>query len=228
MTNNEFFGTIQGEATYTGTPSLFIRTQECPVGCSFCDTKYTWDLDEEDETTDMAVIVDKRNYDFNTGEGDPTHIKLNNEEILKLAIDNNLNHIVFTGGEPCINDLTSVTELLNTNGFSTQIETSGTFTIKASANTWVTVSPKIGKAIKGGYPILDSSYQRANEIKYPVGKMQDVDNLKEIIAKYKLKDKLIWLQPLSTSTKATELCIEQAMLYNWKISVQTHKYINAR
>ena len=42
---NEVFETIQGEASYTGTPSIFLRLQGCPVGCSWCDTKQTWDVD---------------------------------------------------------------------------------------------------------------------------------------------------------------------------------------
>ena len=41
---NEVFPTIQGEATYTGTPATFIRLQGCPVGCSWCDTKHTWPI----------------------------------------------------------------------------------------------------------------------------------------------------------------------------------------
>ncbi|WP_367682381.1 hypothetical protein [Buchnera aphidicola] len=39
---NEIFETIQGEGYYIGTPSIFIRFQGCPVGCIWCDTKYTW------------------------------------------------------------------------------------------------------------------------------------------------------------------------------------------
>ncbi|MGY8878270.1 MAG: 7-carboxy-7-deazaguanine synthase QueE, partial [Pseudoalteromonas sp.] len=42
---NEVFETIQGEASFTGTPSIFLRLQGCPVGCSWCDTKQTWDVD---------------------------------------------------------------------------------------------------------------------------------------------------------------------------------------
>ena len=36
---NELFETIQGEGTFTGVPSIFLRLQGCPVGCSWCDTK---------------------------------------------------------------------------------------------------------------------------------------------------------------------------------------------
>lgn len=56
-------------------------------------------------------------------------------------------HIVITGGEPCLYDLTELTQAFEAIGCQCQIETSGTFEVKASANTWVTVSPKV--AMKG-------------------------------------------------------------------------------
>jgi hypothetical protein len=39
-------------------------------------------------------------------------------------------HVVITGGEPCIHDLTPLTSLLEQNGFSCQIETSGTHEVR--------------------------------------------------------------------------------------------------
>ena len=38
----------------------------------------------------------------------------------------------------------------------------------------------------------------------------------------------IWLQPISTNKTATNLCIEQATINHWKISIQTHKFIGVR
>jgi 7-carboxy-7-deazaguanine synthase len=225
---NEFFATIQGEATYIGTPSFFLRVQKCPVGCGFCDTKYTWDLNPEDETDNIQEIIDKNSLDFSKGEGNSRYVNLSNDQIIKLVDQNKMNHVVFTGGEPCIYDLTDITEILHQKGYSTQIETSGTFEIRTSDKTWVTVSPKIGKSIQGGYEVLESSYKRANEIKYPVGKQKDIDHLKEVVELHDLGSKIIWLQPLSVSEKATELCIDKALENNWRISIQAHKYINVR
>ena len=225
---NEYFPTIQGEATYTGQPAFFIRLQQCPVGCGFCDTKYTWHLNKKDEVDDLKIIENKKNLKWETGEGNSKYIYLSNVEILAMVGISRIKHVVFTGGEPCMYDLRPITNLLHEHKYKTQIETSGTFEIKASDDTWVTVSPKIGNTIKGNKTVLGSSYRRANEIKYPVGKMQDILNLQKIIVDYDIKDKDIWLQPLSTSEKATDLCVQMAMTHNWRISIQTHKYINVR
>ncbi len=76
-------------------------------------------------------------------------------------------HVVITGGEPCIHDLLPLTDLLEKNGFSCQIETSGTHEVRCTPNTWVTVSPKLN--MRGGYDVLSQALERANEIKHPVG-----------------------------------------------------------
>ena len=56
---NEVFETVQGEGTYTGTPAVFLRLQGCGVGCPWCDTKHTWALDIERETS-MSSVMDKK------------------------------------------------------------------------------------------------------------------------------------------------------------------------
>ena len=39
----EVFTSIQGEGVSLGLPSVFVRLQGCSVGCTWCDTKYSWD-----------------------------------------------------------------------------------------------------------------------------------------------------------------------------------------
>lgn len=64
-------------------------------------------------------------------------------------------HVVITGGEPCIHDLLPLTDLLEKNGFSCQIETSGTHEVRCTPNTRVTVSPKLNT--RGGYEVLSQA-----------------------------------------------------------------------
>lgn len=215
---NELFETIQGEGQYTGTASIFVRLQGCPVGCSWCDTKQTWDTLDTDKV-DMSLIITK------TGDT-PTWGEVTAEQVLDIFKEQGYlaKHVVITGGEPCMYDLNPLCELLHEQGYQTQIETSGTFEVQAPEKTWVTVSPKIN--MKGGYKVLPSCMLRANEIKHPIARPSHVEELEQLLAQSPTKEgTLIYLQPISQKESATKLAIETCKQKNWRLSVQVHKYI---
>ena len=212
---NEMFETIQGEASYTGTPAVFIRLQGCPVGCAFCDTKHTWE-------TDVPVIPV---LDMLKKEDDAANCaSMTIEQIMRQLENYSARHVVITGGEPCMYDLTLLTRAIIESVRSVQIETSGTYEIHCDEGTWITVSPKFN--MPGGLPVLHSSLMLADEIKMPVGKERDIELINELIVPYSACD--IWLQPISQSAKATALCVKHAILNNWKVSIQTHKFLGVR
>lgn len=216
---NEVFETIQGEAAFTGSPSVFLRLQGCPVGCGWCDTKHTWHTLLENETS-QAVIIAKTD--------DSPHYFISDAKSIAEMVAKNYQakHVVITGGEPCMIDLTELTTELLERGLRVQIETSGTFEIKVHPDAWVTLSPKIN--MPGGLSVLASSYGRANEIKYPVGNERDIDVVIEQVVQHATPKKLLWLQPLSQSKKATDICIAAATLLDARVSIQTHKFIGIR
>lgn len=214
---NEIFQTIQGEGSFTGIAAIFIRLQGCPVGCSWCDTKQTWHIDpqlSQSITQVVAKTAETAHWASQTA-----------EQILYLFKNQEYQakHVVITGGEPCMYDLIPLCQLLHDNGYSTQIETSGTFEINAPAKTWVTVSPKVNMA--GGYKVLQSALDRADEIKHPVAMEKHVDELIALLVDTNISDKLIYLQPISQQRRATELAIAMCTKHNWRLSVQVHKYL---
>jgi 7-carboxy-7-deazaguanine synthase len=79
--------------------------------------------------------------------------------------------------------------------------------------------------MRGGYQVLTSCLQRADEIKHPVAMEKHVDELKALLADIDLQGKYIYLQPISQKAKATKLAIEACMANNWRLSVQVHKYL---
>jgi 7-carboxy-7-deazaguanine synthase len=215
---NEIFKTIQSEGTFAGTPSIFIRTQFCDVGCGWCDTKHTWEANPAHEVTNFDIKAagskNSNTWSAFTPYDLLCHCKL---------IAGSINHIVLTGGEPMAQpDLIEFLELATNYGFKVQIETSGTHYKKLPDDIWVTVSPKINMKREVDPRMLYA----ANEIKMPIGKESDIIELQKLIFTYSLENKTIYLQPLSTSEKATKLCIENCMERNWKLSIQTHKFIN--
>jgi 7-carboxy-7-deazaguanine synthase len=216
---NEIFHSVQGEGSYTGTPSVFVRLQYCPILCPFCDTKHTWEKFGNNEISfDMmlAKTVDA-----------PTWADVDVYKLVGYLKEQPEKHIVITGGEPCVYDLWQITSILIEYGKTVQIETSGTFEIRADDSTFITLSPKIN--MPGGLKVLNSAAYCADEVKMPVGKQKDVETLKEFLTIYKtIKQPMVYLQPLSQSEKATELCIEQARLNGWRLSAQLHKFLRIR
>jgi 7-carboxy-7-deazaguanine synthase len=214
---NELFETIQGEGAFTGQPSIFIRLQGCPVACSWCDTKHTWDINLEDEVNTQAMLTKK--------EESQAWSALSVTDVLAVITEQGYQakHIVITGGEPAMVDLLPLCEALEQQGLSCQLETSGTFEIQVSEKCWVTVSPKVN--MKGGYKILNSAMLRANEIKHPVATEQHVDDLKALLVEHKITDTQVYLQPISQKDRATALAIKTCIENNWRLSVQVHKYL---
>ena len=145
--------------------------------------------------------------------------------LLKLLDGFAARHIVITGGEPCMYDLRELTAALLARGRSVQIETSGTHEVLCADGVWVTVSPKLH--MPGGLPVLASAMRRANEVKHPVGKLADIEQLLGVLPLVP-SGVQVWLQPLSQSSKATELCIAEATQRGWRVSVQTHKFLGVR
>ena len=215
---NELFQTIQGEGVYTGVPAIFVRLQGCDVGCAWCDTKHTWEIDPA-KKSDLILLTNKSNESDRWADSSAKEIV---DEIKRLGYSANL--IVITGGEPCMYDLRELTQVLHEFGFDIQLETSGTYPVLVDAQTWVTLSPKVN--MRGKKEVLKEALERANEIKHPVGTEKDIEQLDALLAQLKsVKDKTICLQPISQKAKATALCMQTCIERNWRLSVQMHKYL---
>lgn len=53
---NQVFQTIQGKGYFTGVAAIFIRLQGCPVRCSWCDNKHTWDKNKQQQRP-LSIIL---------------------------------------------------------------------------------------------------------------------------------------------------------------------------
>ncbi len=97
----EVFYSIQGEGVTAGLPAVFVRLQGCTVGCSWCDTKYSWDP-EGGSAVDLDALV---------------------EEVSAYPC----RRAVVTGGEPLESpSFALLLKALGVQGFAIEVETSGT------------------------------------------------------------------------------------------------------
>ena len=210
---NEMFETIQGEGSFTGQPSIFIRLQGCPVGCSWCDTKHTWEVELSDETTKENMLTKSQETSQWT--------ELDVAQIQALVTEQKYNakHIVITGGEPAMHDLTSLTKGLQSVGLRTHIETSGTHALTGDWD-WVTFSPKRFKAP------LDAIYDQSHELKVVVVNRHDLKWGEEHALRMP-PEAVCYFQPeWDRREKVLPHIMEHLRIRpNWRISLQTHKYL---
>jgi len=148
------------------------------------------------------------------------HPQLTLGELTSRAISSGAPIAVITGGEPAMYDLSDFTALLQLRGLRTHIETSGAHPIRGSWH-WVCLSPKKFKA-----PLPESA-EKADELKVVIFNKHDF-KWAETHAAHVRKDCLLYLQPeWSKIDQNLPLIIDYVKQHpKWRISLQTHKYMD--
>ena len=190
----EAFYTIQGEGFYQGRAAYFIRLGGCDVGCVWCDVKESWDANR--------------------------HPKLEINDIVAEAAKLPARLAVVTGGEPLMHDCTELTNQLHKAGFTTNIETSGSYPLSGSWD-WICLSPKKFKAP------LPEILPLANELKVVIFNKSDFEWAEKYAAIVSPGCKL-YLQPEWEKSPLVTPMIIDYILKNpqWEFSLQIHKYIH--
>lgn len=111
----EEFYTIQGEGYHTGKAAYFIRVGGCDVGCSWCDTKFSWNP--------------------------ALHPVVPAEQVIEHVLEYPAAAVVVTGGEPLMVNMDYLTGLLKREGIETFLETSGAHPLSGKWD-WICLSPK--------------------------------------------------------------------------------------
>ena len=190
MQINEIFKSIQGEGPNFGKPAIFLRTAQCNLKCTWCDTKYTWDW---------------KNYDYTKEVKEMTL-----DEIKVRLMDLEIKHLVITGGEPLLqqDDLADLLSFLKPD-FYVEIETNCTILpnkmLTDLVDQW-NVSPKTENS---GNPLEmyendECYYFFANQencfFKYVVENESDIPEIKKFVAKYNIPENRVQLMT-QASTK---------------------------
>jgi 7-carboxy-7-deazaguanine synthase len=111
----EEFYTIQGEGYHTGKPAYFIRIGGCDIGCSWCDTKFSWN-------PDLFPLVET-------------------DRVIENVLNTGAKAVVVTGGEPLMYNLTYLCSELKKHRVETFIETCGAYPLTGVWD-WICLSPK--------------------------------------------------------------------------------------
>lgn len=128
--------------------------------------------------------------------------------------------IVITGGEPLMWDMQPLTSALKKEGMKTHIETSGAYALTGEWD-WFCLSPK-----KNKLPTEEAAL-RADELKVIVYNKDDF-RFAEEQAKRVGEHCVLYLQPEWSKRDVMMPLMVDYVLENpqWKVSLQTHKYLN--
>lgn len=148
------------------------------------------------------------------------HPQLPIDDIVATASQSKCEVAVVTGGEPAMYDLSEITDKLIRQGFRTHIETSGVHRLTGEWH-WICLSPKKFK------PAAEGIHQRADELKVVVYNKTDFKFAEEHAARVGAECQL-YLQPEWGRVNQVLPLIVQYVKDNprWKVSLQTHKYMN--
>jgi 7-carboxy-7-deazaguanine synthase (Cx14CxxC type) len=204
----EIFYTLQGEGTQAGRPAVFCRFAGCNLWngresgraravCRFCDTDFVGTDGSGGGSFRTAESLVTAISDTWQGHTHPRASRL----------------VVCTGGEPLLQVDTPLVEALHHAGFQIAVETNGTQPAPAGLD-WVCVSPKAGAdlvlttgdELKLVFPQVGAEPERFEDLNFPRLLLQPMDSPD--------RD--------ANARRAVEYCLQHPQ---WRLSLQTHKYL---
>jgi organic radical activating enzyme len=129
--------------------------------------------------------------------------------------------VIITGGEPLMHDLTDLTQSLHAANLRLHLETSGAYPFSGEFD-WVTLSPKTFK------PPHPSVYDRVNELKVVITKPADFEWAEQQSALVPAPA-IRYLQPEWETKESLTWILDYVLSHpQWRIGLQTHKWIQVR
>ncbi|MCH9697198.1 MAG: 7-carboxy-7-deazaguanine synthase QueE [Gammaproteobacteria bacterium] len=199
----EIFYSIQGESSFSGIPTVFIRLTGCPLRCQYCDTAYA----------------------FSGGE------LLSVASILETTSQYNTRHVTVTGGEPLAQDNTpALLSSLIQQGYTVSLETSGAIDVSDVSPEVIKImdikTPGSGELHKNKYSNIDCLDSK-DEIKFVICNDEDYNWSKQLIDQYQLTNRCQILFSASSqqypATRLAEKILDDQLPVRFQI--QLHKLL---
>jgi len=166
---NEIFYSLQGESSYVGLPTIFIRLTGCPMRCNYCDTAYA----------------------FNAGDN------FTIDHILEIISQYKTKNVTVTGGEPLAQkECWSLLKQLCDRDYKVSLETGGAISISEIDKRVKIIldikTPGSGEEKNnfwGNLELIKSN----DEIKFVITDIKDYIWAKELLVREKLNEKALIL-----------------------------------
>jgi 7-carboxy-7-deazaguanine synthase len=178
----EIFLSLQGESSYAGWPTVFVRLTGCPLRCVYCDTTYA----------------------FHGGQWKSF------DQILEEVAALGARHVCVTGGEPLAQK--NVIELLKRlcdAGYTVSLETSGALDVSAVDTRVMRVvdvkTPDSGEVERNLWSNFDQLTSH-DEVKFVICSRQDYEWSRRVVQEHSLTSRCtVLFSPSHGQVKAREL-----------------------
>jgi 7-carboxy-7-deazaguanine synthase len=211
----EIFHSIQGESTFAGIPTTFLRFAKCNLRCVWCDTPHSFAAGTPMSRTELHAEVAKAG----------------------------LSHVCLTGGEPLLQpDLPELAQELLDAGYTVSVETGGHMDISVLPEGLHRICDiKTPGAFSKSAKINDNLFEDTefheenlkhltglDEAKFVVASLGELAWVKEVIERYNLQARVgtIHISPVHGAIDLETLA--RWMVKNQipaRMSLQIHKYI---
>jgi 7-carboxy-7-deazaguanine synthase len=202
----EMFLTVQGEGGQAGRPAVFLRF----AGCNL------WSGLERDRASAVCTFCDTDFVGVDGVNGGKFAAASDlAAAVLQLWPGGGVPYVVCTGGEPLLQLDAPLIEALHEAGFEIAVETNGTIPAPEGID-WICVSPKStaplkqrsGQELKLVYPQADAPPERFTDLDFEEFRLQPMDGPDQD----------------ANAQAAYDYCLKHPQ---WRLSLQTHKWIGA-
>ena len=215
MSVHEMFVSWQGEGARAGALCLFVRVSKCNLWtgreqdrksavCRFCDTDFLGTGGTHGGYYSPQELVRKI-----------SELCAETEATAKPVRD-----LIFTGGEPLLQLTETHTKMLHDAGYYIAVETNGTLPAPKGID-WLCVSPKAGTAL-----VITSGHEL--KVVWPQPDL-DLDALRKLdFAHFSLQPMEALGDPEGSRKNLETTLAEARSRPDWRLSLQTHKWIGVR
>ncbi len=200
---NEIFYSIQGESTYVGLPTVFVRTTACNLRCTYCDTKYSY-YEGQDQSLD---------------------------QILNAIKGHETPYVCITGGEPLLQkEVHVLMKQLCDEGFKVSLETSGSKNCK-DVDARVKIILDVKTPDSGAADSFDMDnlqcVSQSTEFKFVICSERDFEWSENFCRQYELFKNFVVLYSPSHGNISAEWLAKKILEKKTpaRLQLQLHKYI---
>lgn len=200
---NEIFYSIQGETTYAGNPTVFVRLTACNLRCTYCDTKYSY---YEGEMRELDKVLEEIN-------------------------SHKAPYVCVTGGEPLLQkEVHTLMRTLCDHGYKVSLETSGSKSVEhVDPRVKIILDVKTPDSGAADSFLMENIRfsTPSTEYKFVICSEKDFEWSEEFCRQHKLFEKFVVLYSPSYGQVSERWLAEKILQKNSsaRLQLQLHKYI---